>query len=54
MQYIYLVERVAFIDGYWGYAYAPVKAFESQEKAEKFLETLGEEGRITKLELENA
>ena len=51
MQYIYLVEKVDFIDGYWGYAYAPVKAFKSQEKAEEFLETLGE-GRVVKLELE--
>lgn len=52
MKYIYLVEEVAFIDGYWGYAYAPVKAFASKEKAEEFLSTL-REGRITKLELED-
>ena len=51
MKTIYLVEKVAFIDGYWGYAFSPVKAFTSQEKAEEFLGTL-KEGRIVKIELE--
>lgn len=51
MKYIYLVEKVDFIDGYWGYAFAPVKAFASKEKAEEFLSTL-KEGRVVKLELE--
>jgi len=49
---IYLVEKVAFIDGYWGYAFSPVKAFTSKEKAEEFLSTL-REGRVVKIELED-
>lgn len=51
MKTIYLVEKVAFIDGYWGYAFSPVKAFTSEEKAKEFLATL-KEGRVVKIELE--
>lgn len=52
MKKIYLVETVAFIDGYWGYAFSPVKAFTSKEKAEEFLSTL-REGRVVEIELED-
>lgn len=54
MKNIYLVERVDFIDGYWGYAFAPVKAFMTKEKAEEFLSSLGEEGRVVEIKLEDA
>lgn len=53
MKTIYLVEKVAFIDGYWGYAFSPVKAFTSEEAAEQYLSSLGEDGRIVKIELED-
>ena len=60
MKTIYLVEKVAFIDGYWGYAFSPVKAFTSKEAAEQYLSSLGEElgdwrikeGRIIEIQLE--
>ena len=52
MKTIYLVEKVAFIDGYWGYAFTPVKAFTTKKAAEEFLSSLKEEGRIMEIELE--
>ena len=49
---IYLVETVAFIDGYWGYAWKAEKAFTTKRAAEKYLSSLKEEGRIIEIELE--
>jgi len=56
---IYLVETVDFIDGYWGYAYSPKKAFTTKEAAEQYLSTLSQElgwkakeGRIIEIKLE--
>lgn len=56
MKTIYLVETVAFIDGYWGYAYQAEKAFTTKEAAEQYLSSLGndwrvKEGRVIEIQL---
>lgn len=59
MENIYLVQTVAFIDGYWGYAYKTEKAFTTKEAAEQYLSSLGEElgwrakeGKVIEIKLE--
>lgn len=59
MKTIYLVQTVAFIDGYWGYSYKPEKAFTTKGEAEKYLSSLAQElgwkakeGRVVKIKLE--
>ena len=59
MKTIYLVQTVAFIDGYWGYAYKPSRAFMTKEAAEQYLSSLAQElgwqakeGQIVEIKLE--
>lgn len=59
MKTIYLVQTVAFIDGYWGYAWKSEKAFTTKEAAEQYLSSLEElegwkakEGRVIEIKLE--
>ena len=59
MKKIYLVQTVAFIDGYWGYAYSPEKAFTTKEAAEQYLSSLAQElgwkakeGKVVEVKLE--
>ena len=59
MKKIYLVQTVDFIDGYWGYAYKPQKAFTTKEAAEQYLSSLEElegwkakEGKVVEVKLE--